>query len=351
MLAPITHILPLATVRRERLLPIPGRVVVRKGQKVSASDVIAEGKLAPEHLLLDVERGLGLSESQADHYIQVKVGDQVAKGDVLAGPVGLARRVVRASNNGRVILAGGGQILLEIDTSPFELKAGLPGMVTELIGDRGAILEVTGALIQGVWGNGRIDSGLMNVLARGRDDELASDRLDVSMRGSVILGSYCGDVEVLKAAAELPLRGLILASLDISLLPVAAKMRYPIILIDGFGKKPMNTSAFKLLTTNERREVALIAEPWDHFTGSRPEVYIPLPASGEPPQPRETDVFTVGQQVRVSRDPYAGKIGTLINLQPDNVPLPNGLRAPSAEVRLETGDTAVLPLMNLEVLI
>jgi hypothetical protein len=351
MLAPITHFVPLATVRRERLLPIPGRVVVRKGQKVGASDVIAEGKLAPEHLLMDIERGLGLSESQADHYIQVKVGDQVARGDVLAGPVGLTRRVVRASHNGRVILAGGGQILMEIETPSFELKAGLPGIVIELVGDRGAILELTGALLQGVWGNGRIDSGLLNVLARGRDDELTADRLDVSMRGSVILGSYCGDVEVLKAAAELPLRGLILASLEIDLLPTAARMRYPIILIDGFGRRPMNTSAFKLLTTNERREVALIAEPWDRFTGNRPEIYIPLPASGEPPQPRETEVFAVGQPVRVSREPYAGKIGTLINLQPDNVPLPNGLRAPCAEVRLETGDTAVLPLVNLEVLV
>jgi hypothetical protein len=37
MLAPVTHILPLATVQRQRVLPVPGRVLVRKGQEVAAA--------------------------------------------------------------------------------------------------------------------------------------------------------------------------------------------------------------------------------------------------------------------------------------------------------------------------
>lgn len=350
MLAPILHILPLTTIRRERLLPVPGKVVVRKGQKVSASDVIAEARLNNEHLLLDIGRGLGLTGEKADQYLQCKADMPVAQGDILAGPVGMAKRVVRAPRDGRVVLAGGGLVLLEVNTPPFELKAGLPGTVISLIENRGATIETSGALVQGVWGNGQIDFGLMHVLLQNPDDTLTSDRLDVSLRGSIVLAGYCGDSEVLKTAASLPLRGLILSSMEASLIPLAARMPYPIIILEGFGKLAMNSAAFKLLTTNEQREVALNAQPWDRFNGTRPEVVIPLPASPEPPIPPESDQFAPGQRVRIVRAPKAGNIGTITELRIGTTPLPSGILAPAAVVQLESGENALLPLANLEVL-
>ncbi len=112
MLAQVTHILPITSIRRERLLPVAGRISVRKGQKVSATDVVAEASLNPEHLLLDVARGLGLPVKDADRNMHCQAGDQVAEGDVLAGPVGFTKRVIRASKNGRVIVAGEGRFFL-----------------------------------------------------------------------------------------------------------------------------------------------------------------------------------------------------------------------------------------------
>jgi hypothetical protein len=350
MLAPIVHILPLTKIRRERLLPVPGRVLVRRGQKVGVTDVIAEAKLNPEHVLLNVARGLGLSENQADQYLQCKAGMQVSQGDVLAGPVGVAKRVVRASKNGRVLVAGGGQILLEMDVSPYELKAGIPGMVVSLVDERGAVIEAVGALIQGVWGNGRIDFGIMVGQLKTSDATLTADALDVSLRGSIILGGHCEDAEVLKTAANLPLRGLVLSSMNPALLPLAERVKVPIVIIEGFGQLPMNSAAFKLLTTNERREVAINAQPWDPTTGMRPEIIIPLPATVEPDLPPETDNFKAGQQVRVIRAPGLGRIGSIVELQPGAVPLPSGVSAPAAQVKMENGENILLPLANLEVL-
>jgi hypothetical protein len=313
--------------------------------------VVAVASLAPEHLLLDIARGLGLDSEVADRQLQVKAGDPVAQGDVLAGPVGfLTKRVVRAPRNGRVVLAGSGQILLEVESPAYELKAGLPGTVIDLIGDRGVVVENTGAVVQGVWGNGQVDFGLMNVLAHSADEELAPDRLDVSLRGSLVIGGYCGQANVFKAGSELPLRGLILASLEPSLIPLASRVRFPVMVIEGFGKLGMNSPAFKLLSTSDRREVALNAEPWDRFEGKRPEVIIPLPASGELPLPRKAEVFSPGQQVRIVRSPHIGKTGNLIGLRPGSTALPSGIHAPAAEVRLESGDSAIVPLANLEVL-
>jgi len=350
MLAEVTHILPVTLIRRERMLPIPGRVLVRKGQKVSATDVIAEANLNPEHLLLDIARGLGLPEEKADRYLQCKDGMRVAQGDILAGPVGWAKRVVRSPRGGRVILAGDGKVLLELDSPPFEMKAGIPGMVIELRENRGVTIETSGALIQGVWGNGQIDYGLMFVLVRSPDDTLTTDRLDVSMRGSLAIGGYCGDAEVLRTADSLPLRGLVLASMDAALVSEAARMRFPIMLIDGFGKLPMNMAAFKLLTTNERREAAVNAENWDRFKGVRPELVIPLPASGDLKAPREVGYFEAGQQVRILRAPHKGKIGTLVALQPGINRLPSGVQTKTVIVKLENGDEVVVGLVNCEIL-
>ena len=58
---PITHILPYTLVKRRRVLPREGRVSVRQGQTVRATDVIATAVLEPRHTMLDVAAGLGVT--------------------------------------------------------------------------------------------------------------------------------------------------------------------------------------------------------------------------------------------------------------------------------------------------
>lgn len=349
MLAPVTHILPITIIRRERVLPVTGKVLVRKGQKVSANDTIAEANLYPEHVLVDIAHGLGIAPQKADQYLQCKAGQLIAEGDILAGPIGISRRVVRATLGGRVALAENGQVLLELQKQPFTLKAGIPGDIVDLIPDRGASVETSGALIQGVWGNGHSDFGLMYSLAKTSDQELTRDQLDVSLRGSIILGGSVSQEEVLKIAADLPLRGLILASMRPALVEVAMSVPIPIMVVEGFGRYPMNSAAYKLLTTNERREVALNAEPWDSYEGTRPEIVIPLPAPGGISAPHEASVFKLGQQIHIVRNPFIGKTGIITGLKGKSV-ISGGLKTNVAEVRLETGDVVTLPLANLDVI-
>ena len=118
MLAPVIHVLPMTRIRRRRLLPITGRVLVRKSQVVSAGDVIGEANQNPKHVLLDIVRGLGVGISKADQHLQRQAGDVVAVGDVLAGPVGWGKRVVRAPCSGKIILSGRGKLLLEEEDAP-----------------------------------------------------------------------------------------------------------------------------------------------------------------------------------------------------------------------------------------
>jgi len=349
MLAPVLHVLPLTMIVRERSLPVAGKVNVHMNQRVSPTDVIAEASFAREHVLLDVARTFGVSTNAADKMIKVKEGDRLTQGALVAESGGFISRSIRAPRLGRVMVAGGGQVLMEVGDTRIELRAGLPGTVIQVLPERGVVIRTAGALVQGVWGNGRIDNGLMVSLIEKPDDVLSAERLDVSMRGSVILGGHVRDMDTLRVAAELPVRGLIISSMLSPLLANAYQMRYPILVLDGFGAMPMNSAAFKLLTTNNKREATVNAEHFDRYSGNKPEVIIPLPFTNEPDEPNNYEAFAAGLRVRMRRPPHAGMIGTLSNLRTGLSELPSGLRAQAADVKLENGETVIVPLVNLEV--
>lgn len=349
MLAPVTHILPLTTILRERLLPLPGTVSVRLNQRVNASDVVATTRWAREHVALDVSRKLGLSPAAADRLIRCKEGDELTTGALVASAGGVFPREVRAPREGRVVVVGGGRVLLEVGEVNLDLRAGLPGVVTQVIPDRGVVIKTAGALIQGVWGNGRIETGLMLNMMDKPESILEAGRLDVSLRGHVLLAGMIRDADTLRAAGELPVRGLIISSLNAALLPLALQMRFPILVTEGFSRQPMNSAAYRLLTTNAKRETTVNAETFDRYSGARPEAIIPLPVSVEPAPPNETETFAPNQTVRLRAAPYFGTVATLVRIRPGLTTLPSGLRAPAGDVRLEAGEEILVPLANLEV--
>jgi hypothetical protein len=349
MLAPVLHILALTTIVRERTLPVAGTVNAHVNQRVSPTDVVAEANFAREHVLFDVARTFGVSANAADKMIKVKEGDRLSQDALVAEAGGIIPRSIKAQRPGRVMVAGGGQVLMEVGDTRIELRAGMPGTVIQVLTERGVVIRTTGSLIQGTWGNGRIDNGVMISLIEKSDEVLSADRLDVSMRGSIVLGGHVRDIETLRAAAETPVRGLIISSMASSLIQPAMQARFPILVLDGFGAMPMNSAAFKLLTTNNKREVTVNAEHFDRYNGNRPEVIVPLPITNEPDEPNAYEMFAVGQQVRMRRSPHAGMIGAISGLPSGLSLLPSGLRAPAAEVKLENGESALVPLVNLEV--
>ena len=255
-----------------------GRVLARRGQLVSPIDVVAEAVLNPEHMLLDIARGLGMSAKQADRLLQCKAGDEVGEGDILAGRLGIGRRVVRAPYPGRVMVAGEGQVLLQLDGQPQELRAGYPGLVVDLIGERGVIIETTGALIQGVWGNGRINYGLLSIQALTPmpcwqpSSWMSACAVQSSSAASALTSG------ALLAAEDLPVRGMILASMDSALVPLALRLSYPVVLIEGFGHLPLipRLSSCWLPASGVRPRYN--AEPWNRLAGTRPEIVLAAPS-------------------------------------------------------------------------
>jgi hypothetical protein len=198
-------------------------------------------------------------------------------------------------------------------------------------------------------GNGQVDSGQLSVLAKTPEHEIKSSDLDVSSRGAVVLAGYCNEPEVFKAIEELALHGLILGSMEARLIPLAAKSPVPIIVLEGFGRRPIGAVSHKLLVSLERRDVALNAENWNVLTGIKPEAFFPAAVPSSVTPAPDFISFDVNQRVRIIRPPHAGEMGVVDEIRGITA-FPGGLRARAALIRLENGEDAIIPLVNLEVL-
>lgn len=349
MITPVTHMLPMTKIRRARMLPASGEVLVRMDQKVNANDVVARCMLPGKHVIIDLYRALGISaKTPLETITDRKSGERLQKGDVIAQTGKGFKRIVRAPADCFIVTMAGGNALLEMFSPPFELKAGMEGIVREVKPERGIVLEASGTLIQGVWGNGQIGSGLLLVPLRKNDDEMTRAWLDVTLRGAVVTGSFCSQADALQAAAELPVKGLILSSMTADLIPLAKSMPFPIILIEGFGKLPLSSHAFELLKSSEKRDVAINACEWDKYKGERPEITMTLP--GEGGDARAGARLKPGLKVRVTIPPYTSQVGTILQIRSTSATMHSGLRLPSADIQFEEFPTTAIPLVNLDVI-
>jgi hypothetical protein len=169
---PLTHVVPMTTIRRERQLPVPGTIVVRTNEKVQATDVLAEAEPAARYYSLDLSRALALPAKEATRYLKRERGERVDAGDVLAGPAGVTRRTLRAPAAGEIVAIQEGRIVFEAKGAVVPLRAGFAGVVVGSDGVQTVTIETTGALVQAAWGNGKEDAGVMRQVGSDAGDRL-----------------------------------------------------------------------------------------------------------------------------------------------------------------------------------
>jgi hypothetical protein len=350
MVAPVTYIQPRTTIRRQRMLPGEGSVLVKIGDLVSSSDIVVRSSTSTHHVMLDAARALGVPGERVMGLMQRQMGEAVEKGAIIAGRRAIGGRLLRAPESGRIVAISGGQILLQVSDAFVQLPARISGQVVDMEPERGATIQCVCAWIQGLWGNDHYDDGYLHMLATRRDHVLTADEIDMSMRGAILVAGHCNQRQALELAAQVPIRGLVLSSLAIRLLPIARKVEYPLLLTEGFGELPMNEDAHQLFSDYSGEAATLNAQQTDHYEGLRPEVLIPLSDAGTPPPPADPENFRLGQSVRILHAPYTGAIGEITALPPSASLFPSGIRVQGAEIALSEGGEALVPLANLEVL-
>ena len=346
----VTHVIAMTTIRRERVLPVPGVIAVRVNEKVQAADVIAEAEIDPKHYYLDIARGLGISPRDVGRYLSRQQGDRVDAGDVIAGPVGITRRTVRAPADGRIAAVNNGRVLLEARGELYQMRAGFPGVIVATDGAQTVTVETTGSLVQGAWGNNKSDYGVMRVVGDGPAGRLQTNQLDVNLRGAVLVAGVCDHPAPLHQAVELSVRGVVLGGMPAALIPLARRLPFPVLLTEGFGEKEINTPAFSLFMSHVGREVTIDAGTEWPQPGQRPEVVIPLSTTRPVGLPEEVIPIKPGVRVRILSEPYIGEVGVIKSVLKQAIVYDSGIRAKSAAIEIDGIGTTNVPLANIEVL-
>ncbi|MCB9434430.1 MAG: hypothetical protein H6668_20875 [Ardenticatenaceae bacterium] len=250
---------------------------------------------------------------------------------------------------GQVHAVQNGQILLL--QRPFvcfrlSAKALLRGTIINQLPQRGVVIEITGAYIQG--GGEHSKKGLgMRLLTETAEDNNGQKAGWVNWRGMWWWqGRYQNSR--LHQAAENNVAGLIVGTMPASLIPFAQTLPFPLIVTDGFGQPAMSEIIFNLLKKLDNRETTLFGK-MDEDKSNRPEIIVatgvPSHQTLRPPAP-----LAVGQTVRLLRQPYAQQLGKVVKLFEQAQALETGIYTPGAAVKLANGQVVFVPDANLDVI-
>ena len=337
----------LTGIVRRRLLPVPGEVLVRVGDRVRPSDVVAQAEIEGELLALDVARALGIGVGRASRCISVTEGQAIWPSTVLAHTrrFGIRRREVTAPFAGVVQVVDEGHVLLRRNPRMFSLRAYVPGEVIEECPHRGVTVRAVGSLVRGIWGSGDEREGVLATMVPGPRDVLTWERVGLRYRGAILVGGILDDPRVLYRARQFRLSGLILGGMAPGLRPLCETLPLTVVVTEGMGRLSMAEPIFELLRSHHGRPAVLSGA--NGVTG--PEVIVPLKADVP------SGVFAVtgpqvGMRVRLTRPPYLGIIGRILRLPDEPQETSIGTKVEGAEARLPDGHRIFVALENMELL-
>ena len=115
----------------------------------------------------------------------------------------------------------------------------------------------------------------------------------------------------------------------------------------------MAERTFNLLKSFEGSNAAVNGATQIRAGVLRPEIVIPLSAnaaSGEAPPEHSPGYLEIGMPVRIIRDPYFGRLGTVSALPAEPAVLGSGSKARVLEVQFASGGSAIIPRANVELI-
>ena len=359
----------LTWIRKERRLPLKGTVLVEKGARVKAEDVVARTELPGNVVPINVAGMLSVPPEDLKHLMLKKEGDAVKKGEPIAmskGFFGLFKSTVTAPTDGIIesISYITGQVILREPPVPVEVIAYLDGEVVEVIPDEGVVVQTKGSFIQGIFGIGGERIGTLRVAVEAPDQELTVDHIRPDDKGKVIVGGSFVTKEVLDKAVAVGACGVVVGGIDDANL--RAFLGYDIgvaitgneqkgitlIITEGFGRIEMAQRTFDLLKSLDGKKASINGATQIRAGVIRPEVIVALDTDEEPREEGAElkEGLVPGSLVRVIREPYFGQIGKVVSLPAELQEIETEAKVRVLELELQDGRRVIIPRANVEII-
>lgn len=358
------------TIRKRRILPLKGEVIVDRNVKVNPDDVVARTFLPGDVLPLNVANILNMPPDDIPGHMLKKEQDQIKKGEIIAeskGFFGLFKSRAIATIDGKIESISGitGQVLQRGEPVPVEVTAYLKGEVIEVIEGEGVIVSTEGAFVQGIFGIGGETCGPLRMVCTNPSDVLTPDLISDEHKGAILVGGCLVTEDALRKAIATGVRGVVVGGFDDKDLRAflghdlgvaitgAEDLGVTLVVTEGFGRITMAGQTFELLKAHEGMEASINGATQIRAGVIRPEVIIPTdgaPAEQKKGASQARHGLSVGSPVRAIRQPYFGTIGKVVALPSGLVVLESGSKARVLEVEFSDGARAVIPRANVELI-
>ncbi|MCK4304985.1 MAG: hypothetical protein KAY24_12175 [Candidatus Eisenbacteria sp.] len=361
-----------SSIAKERRLPLTGEVMVKKGDHVVADQVVARTELPGNVQPVKAASILGQHQQDLLEYMLKKEGAPVAKGEVIATAksfFGLFKAHCHSPCEGIVesISTVTGQVIIREPPIPVEVEAYIDGEVIEIIPNEGVIVETQGAFVQGIFGIGGETHGEIHMAVSSADEELSERHLEGNVAGKVLIGGSLITHAVLKKAASMGVKAVVVGGLDAHDLKVFMKkdlgvaitgseqLGITLVVTEGFGTMAMAGRTFSLLSRFEGQKCSVNGATQIRAGVMRPEIVI-CRTKAEAADESWEKTFSmsaglqVGSPVRVIRAPHFGGLGEVTALPPELTPVESGATVRVLKVRFLDGTEAVIPRANVEMI-
>lgn len=355
-------------VRRRRVLPLPGKVMVAHGDRVRADQSVARAELPGKVYPINLANQLSIAPDEINDYLVKKEGDLVLKDEILAENNPLIKwfkTEIRSPVTGTIesLSTVTGQVLLREPPRILDLLAYIDGTVVEVIQQQGVVVEASCSLVQGIFGIGGEIWGEIAVAVKASDEPLSPGHLSSSMKGKIVVGGSFLSAETMAKAKECGVAGLVVGGIhdkdlrallgyDLGVaITGTEQVGFTLILTEGFGTIPMASKTFKLLSAHAGQKASISGATQIRAGVIRPEIIIPKESAAvSTVRQAQREGVRIDDPVRIIRDPLFGKIGEVSALPPDLTKIPTESEVRVLEVKFADGSRAVIPRTNIEVI-